>query len=214
MNFKLNIPESLNEVTLSQYQKWVKIIDEEKISTFFQQKMIEIFCNAELKKILQMKVKDVDEVTSNIDNLFNEKPLFVPTFNLGEIEFGFIPQLDEMTFGEYIDLDNYLTDWETMHKAMSVLFRPILHKRKGKYVIEEYQGSDTYNLSEMPLNVVMGALVFFCNLRNELQKHILNYLKTQDQVEIPQGLKDSLKNGIGINPSIPYHKEILENYMK
>lgn len=211
MNFKLNIPESLNEVTLSQYQKWVKIIDEEKISTFFQQKMIEIFCNAELKKILQMKVKDVDEVTSNIDNLFNEKPLFVPTFNLGEIEFGFIPQLDEMTFGEYIDLDNYLTDWETMHKAMSVLFRPILHKRKGKYVIEEYQGSDTYNLSEMPLNVVMGALVFFCNLRNELQKHILNYLKTQDQVEIPQGLKDSLKNGIGINPSIPYHKEILEN---
>ena len=211
MNFKLNIPESLNEVTLSQYQKWVKIIDEEKISTFFQQKMIEIFCNAELKKILQMKVKDVDEVTSNIDNLFNKKPLFVPTFNLGEIEFGFIPQLDEMTFGEYIDLDNYLTDWETMHKAMSVLFRPILHKRKGKYVIEEYQGSDTYNLSEMPLNVVMGALVFFCNLRNELQKHILNYLKTQDQVEIPQGLKDSLKNGIGINPSIPYHKEILEN---
>ncbi len=211
MNFKLNIPESLNEVTLSQYQKWVKIIDEEKISTFFQQKMIEIFCNAELKKILQMKVKDVDEVTSNIDNLFNEKPLFVPTFNLGEIEFGFIPQLDEMTFGEYIDLDNYLTDWETMHKAMSVLFRPILHKRKGKYVIEEYQGSDTYNLSEMPLNVVMGALVFFCNLRNELQKHILNYLKTQDEVEIPQGLKDSLKNGIGINPSIPYHREILEN---
>lgn len=211
MNFKLNIPESLNEVTLSQYQKWVKIIDEEKISTFFQQKMIEIFCNSELKKILQMKVKDVDEVTTNIDNLFNEKPLFVPTFKLGEIEFGFIPQLDEMTFGEYIDLDNYLTDWETMHKAMSVLFRPILHKRKGKYVIEEYQGSDTYNLSEMPLNVVMGALVFFCNLRNELQKHILNYLKTQDEVEIPQGLKDSLKNGIGINPSIPYHREILEN---
>ena len=211
MNFKLNIPESLNEVTLSQYQKWVKIIDEEKISTFFQQKMIEIFCNSELKKILQMKVKDVDEVTSNIDNLFNEKPLFVPTFKLGEIEFGFIPQLDEMTFGEYIDLDNYLTDWETMHKAMSVLFRPILHKRKGKYVIEDYKGSDTYNLSEMPLNVVMGALVFFCNLRNELQKHILNYLKTQDEVEIPQGLKDSLKNGIGINPYIPYHREILEN---
>lgn len=211
MNFKLNIPESLNEVTLSQYQKWIKIIDEEKISTFFQQKMIEIFCSADLKKILQMKVKDVDEVTSNIDNLFNEKPLFVPTFKLGEIEFGFIPQLDEMTFGEYIDLDNYLTDWETMHKAMSVLFRPILHKRKGKYVIEDYKGSDTYNLSEMPLNVVMGALVFFCNLRNELQKHILNYLKTQEEVEIPQGLKDSLKNGIGINPYIPYHREILEN---
>ena len=197
MNIKLNIPETLKEVTLSQYQKWVKIIDEEELSSFFQQKMIEIFCNSDLKAILQMKVKDVDEVTTHIDNLFKEKPTFVPTFKLGEIEFGFIPQLDEMSFGEYIDLDSYLGEWETMNKAMSVLFRPIVHKRKGKYIIEDYEGSDKFDLSQMPLNVVMGSLVFFCNLRKELTSSILNYLKTQDTVEIPQDLKDSLQNGIG-----------------
>jgi len=161
MNIKLNIPETLKEITLSQYQKWIKIIDEEEVSTFYQQKMIEIFCNSDLKAILQMKVKDVDEVTTHIDNLFKEKPVFVPTFKLGEVEYGFIPVLDEMTFGEYIDLDSYLADWETMNKAMSVLFRPIIHKRKGKYIIEDYEGSDKFDLSQMPLNVVMGSLFFF-----------------------------------------------------
>ena len=84
MNIKLNIPETLKEVTLSQYQKWVKIIDEEELSSFFQQKMIEIFCSSDLKAILQMKVKDVDEVTTHIDNLFKEKPVFVPTLMLAE----------------------------------------------------------------------------------------------------------------------------------
>jgi hypothetical protein len=197
MNIKLNIPETLKEITLSQYQKWIKIIDEEEVSTFYQQKMIEIFCNSDLKAILQMKVKDVDEVTTHIDNLFKEKPVFVPTFKLGEVEYGFIPVLDEMTFGEYIDLDSYLADWETMNKAMSVLFRPIIHKRKGKYIIEDYEGSDKFDLSQMPLNVVMGSLVFFCNLKKELTSSILNYLKTQEAVDIPQELRDSLQNGIG-----------------
>ena len=211
MNIKLNIPETLKEVTLSQYQKWVKIIDEEELSSFFQQKMIEIFCNSDLKAILQMKVKDVDEVTTHIDNLFKEKPLFVPTFKLGDVEYGFIPKLDEMSFGEYIDLDSYLGEWDTMHKAMSVLFRPIVHKRKDKYIIEDYEGSDKFDLSQMPLNVVMGSLVFFCNLRKELTSCILNYLKTQDIVEIPQDLKDLLQSGVGTNQFMDLQKAILQN---
>ena len=211
MNIKLNIPETLKEVTLSQYQKWVKIIDEEELSSFYQQKMIEIFCNSDLKAILQMKVKDVDEVTTHIDNLFKEKPVFVPTFKLGEIEFGFIPKLDEMTFGEYIDLDSYLGEWETMNKAMSVLFRPIVHKRKGKYIIEDYEGSDKFDLSQMPLDIVMGALVFFWSLRKELTSCILSYLKTQDTVEIPQDLKVLLQSGVGINPYMDLQKAILQN---
>jgi len=211
MKINLNIPENLSEITLAQYQKWIKIIDNEELSTFFQQKMIEIFCNADLKNILQMRVKDVDEVTKHIDNIFKEKPKFQATFFLNNVEYGFIPKLDQMTFGEYVDLDTYLGEWDTMSNAMSILFRPIKHKRKDKYLIEDYESSDKHNLSNMPLNIVMGALVFFCNLRGELQKHILNYLKTQDSVEIPQELKDSLASGVGINPFTDLQRAILEN---
>ena len=208
MKIKLNVPENLSEITLAQYQRWVKIIDkEEEVGTFYQQKMIEIFCNAELQHIMQMRVKDIEEITTHLNTLFNEKPEFKPLFRLEDEEFGFIPKLDEMTFGEYIDLDNYLTDWQQMDSAMAVLFRPVTFKRKGKYLIEDYVSSEKYDLSEMPLDVVLGSLVFFCNLKQELLKHILNYLKTQDIVDIPQNLKALLESGVGINPFMDLQKE-------
>lgn len=210
MRIKLNVPEDLSEITLAQYQRWIKIAEkQEEVNTFYQQKMIEIFCNANLQDIMQMRLKDIQEITTHLDSLFNNTPEFQPLFKLQDEEFGFIPKLDEMTFGEYIDLDNYLADWQQMDSAMAVLFRPVTYKRKGKYLIEEYVSSEKYDLSEMPLNVVLGSLVFFCDLKNELLKHIMNYLKTQDIVDIPQSLKDLLESGVGINPYMGLQKERL-----
>ena len=40
MTIKLKIPESLNEITLGQYQEWVKITEGQEINNFYQQKMI------------------------------------------------------------------------------------------------------------------------------------------------------------------------------
>ena len=210
MRIKLNVPEDLSEITLAQYQRWIKIAEkQEEVNTFYQQKMIEIFCNANLQDIMQMRLKDIQEITTHLDSLFNNTPEFQPLFKLEDEEFGFIPKLDEMTFGEYIDLDNYLADWQQMDSAMAVLFRPVTYKRKGKYLIEDYVSSEKYVLSEMPLNVVLGSLVFFCDLKNELLKHIMNYLKTQDIVDIPQNLKDLLESGVGINPYMGLQKEKL-----
>ena len=210
MRIKLNVPEDLSEITLAQYQRWIKIAEkQEEVNTFYQQKMIEIFCNANLQDIMQMRLKDIQEITTHLDSLFNNTPEFQPLFKLEDEEFGFIPKLDEMTFGEYIDLDNYLADWQQMDSAMAVLFRPVTYKRKGKYLIEDYVSSEKYDLSEMPLNVVLGSLVFFCNLKQELLKHIMNYLKTQDIVDIPQSLKDLLESGVGINPFTDLQKERL-----
>ena len=211
MKIKLNVPEDLSEITLSQYQRWIKIVDkQDEIDTFYQQKMVEIFCNAELQHIMQMRVKDIEEITTHLDNLFNQKPDFKALFRLEDEEFGFIPKLDDMTFGEYVDLDNYLSNWSRMDSAMAVLFRPVVYKRKGKYLIEDYVSSEQYDLSDMPLDVVLGALIFFCDLKNELLKHILNYLKTQDIVDIPQNLKDLLESGIGIPVYTDLLKERLE----
>ena len=143
MRIKLNVPEDLSEITLAQYQRWIKIAEkQEEVNTFYQQKMIEIFCNANLQDIMQMRLKDIQEITTHLDSLFNNTPEFQPLFKLEDEEFGFIPKLDEMTFGEYIDLDNYLADWQQMDSAMAVLFRPVTYKRKGKYLIEDYVSSE------------------------------------------------------------------------
>ena len=36
MAIKLNIPESLNEITLGQYQEWLKITEGKELNSFFQ----------------------------------------------------------------------------------------------------------------------------------------------------------------------------------
>ena len=214
MAIKLTIPESLNEITLGQYQQWLKITEGKEMNTFYQQKMIEIFCKTRLIDALRMKVTDINKITFDLNKIFEDKPAFKDRFRMNEKEFGFIPKLDDMTFGEYVDLDNYLNEWETMDKAMGVLFRPISFKRKGQYRIEEYETASKYNMKNMPLDIVMASLLFFWNLKRELLKHIVNYLQNQQEVNLPAHLIASLKNGVGINPFTDSVREILETYQK
>ena len=209
MKLQITIPEKLSEITLSQYQSWLKVAEGKEITPFLQQKMIEIFCNVTLKQVLMIKATDIDSITNDINKVFEEKPKLITMFKLNEMEFGFIPKLDEVTFGEYVDLDSYLPNWETMHKAMSVLFRPVTYKKKEKYLISDYEGSGKYDLRNMTLDVVFGSVVFFWNLKNELQKHIMNYLANQKEITISQELRDSLKSGAGINQFMGWPMETL-----
>jgi len=215
MKLTLNIPESLSEVTLDQYQQWLKVAEDKELDNFLQQKMIEIFCGVTLKQVMLIKAKDIESIVVQISELFNQKDnKFIDRFKYQDQDFGFIPKLDDMTFGEYVDLDTYLADWQLMHKAMAVLYRPITFKKKNQYLIEDYETADKYNMKQMTLDVVFGSMVFFWNLRNELQNHILSYLANQTEVPISQELRDSLKNGAGINLSMDWQMETSSTLMK
>ena len=95
-----------------------------------------------------------------------------------EVEFGFIPNLDKITMGEYIDLNNYFEEMDTLHKAMAVLFRPIhkSYKNREKYKISSYEGTEFFSnvMKDMPLGIALGAKVFFYRLGTKLSKAILN----------------------------------------
>lgn len=214
MKLSITIPENLNDVSLGQYQKWLKIAKDKEQDHFLQKKMIEIFCNVPLKQVLQIKANDIKNICLEISKLFTKEPRFIDRFNLNGKEFGFVPSLDEMTFGEYVDLDTYLNDWDLMHKAMGVLFRPITYKKKKQYLIEDYERADKYDMKDMTLDIVFGATVFFYNLKNELQKVILSYLAIQKEIELPQHLRDSLLSGAGINQYTDWQTETSLNMMR
>ncbi|MFY8170560.1 MAG: hypothetical protein ACOVK2_05540 [Candidatus Fonsibacter sp.] len=132
--------------------------------------MIEIFC-----EVTEEQAKQIDSDSANkvikilVDLLSVEQPL-VESFKLGGINFGWIPKLDNLSFGEFLDLNNNIDNWENMVTAMAVLYRPVTGRAAdGKYLIEKYKG-DKYHeiLKEMPLSVVLGATVFFWNLGLDL----------------------------------------------
>ena len=100
-------------------------------------------------------------------------------FKLNGTEYGMIPNLDEITYGENKDLMGYLGDWKTMHLAMSVLYRPITQTLGSTYSIEKYSGTKEHRdvMQHMALDIVLGAQVFFCRLTEELLRAIPNYLE-------------------------------------
>jgi hypothetical protein len=216
MKIELTIPTTLNDIKLAQYQKFLKVVEENEEGEFVQQKMVQLFCGIDLKDVASIRYKDVAEITANINNLFTKENHFIQRFKMGGVEFGFIPNLDEMTTGEYMDLDSYITDWNTMHNAMAVLYRPITNKLGTKYQIEEYKGSVTYAdvMRHAPLDVVLGAMVFFYNLGNDLLKSTINYLERNQEVQNILN-KHNLENvGDGIQVSMLLLKETLEDLMK
>jgi len=216
MQLQITIPTSLNEITLDQYQRFVSIMENNPESDFVQQKMIEIFCNVPLKLVPTIPLKEVNEIIALLNEMFNAEYKLKPIFKLGNTNFGFIPNLDEISLGEFSDLDNYFGKWDKMHNAMAVLYRPITENYKDKYNIEDYNGSVTYCdvMKSMPMDVVMGAMVFFYNLSSELMISSLNYLEQNPQVQAMIDKHNSELNGDGIHLSMLYLKEMLEDLMK
>ena len=105
-----------------------------------------------------------------------------------------------------------------MHKAMAILFRPIVKKHKDLYQIEEYQGSDKYAeyMKYMPASVAIGARVFFYRLGMKLSKHTiassLQGLKPQELSQVES--KFSEANGVGIHQFMHSLEEMSQSLTK
>ena len=217
MKVEILVPDKLSEITLGQYQKFVKVNTEENKDTpFLLEKMVEIFCSLNLQDILKIKFTSVQEIANKLNKLFEEEPKHVKTFSLNGVNYGFIPNLDDMTLGEYIDLDSNLSDWEKIHTAMAVLYRPIKVKKNNKYNIEEYTGPNNAELmKDMPLNVSMGSMVFFYSLSNELLTTTLNFLVNEMEGSMTLEQQQILEqNGVGINQSMDLLKGMLPSSTK
>ena len=210
MKANINVPTELNEITLKQYQKFLKVQDSKQNNTFLQTKMIEIFCNVKTQDALNIKLSDADRIASLISKMFEQKPDLVKSFWLNNVEYGFVPDLDEITLGEYIDLDTYMGEWENIQIAMNVLYRPIKQKLGEKYLIEEYDPDTKDKLINMPMDAVFGSIIFFYRLGIELSQTMMNYLENEEGNLQVQGL-DFLKNGDGIQAFTDSLEEILQD---
>jgi len=216
MKLAITIPTDLSEIKLSQYQKFLNIVEQNEESDFLHHKMIEIFCNVELKYVSQFKHKQIIQIVTTINNLFDKIPPFKNKFTLNGIDYGFIPNLDDISQGEYMDLDNYIVDIANLHRSMAVMFRPIKTKLKDKYIIEPYAGSDMYaeKMLDAPLDVVLASRVFFYHLGRELLKSTLIYLEGNPQIQSILTQHNSENDGAGTHPFMHLLKEMSGDLMK
>lgn len=215
MKLKLNIPETLEEITLEKYQEYATLIKDNPDSEFTRQKTIEIFCGVDLKDLLQISISDVNSISEHLNNLFTAKPELSIEIDINGTRFGFIPNLENMSYGEFIDLDEYLKDVSTWHNAMAVLYRPITNRIKQLYSIEQYETSEKYaeQMKQLPFSISYGAVLFFYDLRNELLNASMDYLeKLQPEQKEILAQKLNLPNGgAGLVQYMRSQMEILQN---
>ena len=215
MEFKFDIPSDLSEISLQAYQKYAELAEDAEPSEFLTQSMVAYLCGLRLSDVFVMKRKDVTETALHLDELFAKQPDLQLTFKVGKQEFGFIPNLDNITQGEYVDLDSYL-NWKDMHKALAVLYRPIESKVGNEYTIQKYTGTEeTAELMKLaPLSIALGARVFFYSLAKELgiatQRSLMEELVGESLALQP----NSTKTGDGITQSMHSLKETLCDLMQ
>ena len=223
---ELEVPTTLSDIKLWQYQKYMKIIeqnktedaeDEEKINDFLNMKLVEIFCNVSLRDVVKIPMKEYQKVLEVLNKAFVEKPNLIQRFNLLDVDMGFIPKLDDITLGEYVDIETNITDWQKIHKAMAVLYRPVNFKAKDKYGIAPYKVNEEIQeaMKDMPLDVAISSMVFFYSLGKELlgaiPKYLEQNLKKEDMLTLDNHLQ---KNGVGINQFMHSLKEMSETSMQ
>ena len=227
MNYQLdlNVPKTLRGVKLREWIKFFDIYEKNKdneSNDFLNKKMLEIFCDVDLKSLLKIPVSSFDTIIAHLYDTLNSDTPLVNTFKMVgtdgvEVEFGLIPNLDKMSYGEWEDLENYIWDNKTLHRAMAVLYRPLIWQIGGKYRIHEYKGTDFYAdlMKEMPIDVALGARVFFYRLVKKLGDYTMDSILNQYQKEMESNSETvSEENGKAIQQYLSLRKEMSEELTK
>ena len=220
-DIKLIVPDSLHEIELGQYQEYLAAIEDLDATEDAEQinrKLIETFCGLKPEQVNLLPLASIESLLGVLSGAFSEEFELIRYFELDGVKFGFIPKLDEMSLGEYIDLESTFGDWEKMHKAMAILYRVVNFEKGEKYDIVSYETNEELAeaMKMMPLSVVMSCMVFFYSLGTELAQATLNYTqKVVKESSTTSQVREALElNGVGINQFTDSLKAMSEDLMK
>ena len=190
---ELRLPHRWSDLTLGELQ--VMMTSENHLER------ISICTGQSVEKLRTMPQKLIEAATAHLDQLLTQETArFEKVLEIGGKRFGFVPDWDAFTAGEWIDLETYLEDfWKNAHKVMSVLFREVTYELGEKYEVKKYTAKEDASLfEEMPADLVSGTLLFFWTTRNELLLDMKSSL-----LEVAEAAIRSAKNGGGTTSSTP-----------
>lgn len=205
-------PDSWKDITFRKYLQLQKDLenykdDENAIMDF----MLFHLCNVDADIIKSITKESYDKLRVSVEKLFTtqEQPL-QNIIMIDDIEYGFEPNLSQISYGAYVDI----TKWDSIEmnenwaKIMSILYRPIVDKKKDKYAIASYTGDIDGDLFlDVSMDVHFGAWFFFVNLSTDLLNFTLNSLMQTEG--LPPNIKSILeKSGKGMLQSLNLPEEI------
>jgi len=190
MKYKIEIPTSLDDITLAQFKEYSLMISRETEEDLtFKKQVINLFCTGDTEKIEFFKKKQIDSIFADFNEMLeSERNIFEKIISIDGKDYGFIPNLKDLSIGEFSDIETLMKDgvFENIEKVLAVLYRPVINKVKPLYNIADYDGlndRDKLFLNKFPVKNFHGTMVFFLIIAKELLMHTHQFLKENQQTE-------------------------------
>jgi hypothetical protein len=172
---------SWSDVTL---ETWLKLIDfETGTKTEEATETIAALSDIPRRLVKELALSDVAALMSKIGELqANQDSSLKRIIELNGIEYGFHPDLDSISLGEYADIEQFIKNGieTSLPELMAVLYRPVKEKHKnGVYIINAYDGDirmRTEEMKQMSAEQVQSALVFFYTFAKALSEIMPSFL--------------------------------------
>lgn len=201
------VPTELKDVKLHQMLAYNELKpDMDEVQR--QLEAVAIFCELTMSEVKAIPFDILKDCVVKITRMLESKPVFTPKFKMNGVKYGFIPNLDELSTGEFIDIETYQKTPNEVWKVLSVLYRPIIKEgQNGRYEIATYNADVNEEFRSMDCNTAFGALLFFWSLGIDLLNSTQRYLEAVKKKGVSMKF-DLPKNGDGLEWSIDSLTEI------
>ena len=170
---------SWSDVTL---ETWLKLIDfETGTKTEEAEATLAALTDIPKQLVKELALSDVAVIMSKVGELQQQQDTKLKRIiTINEVEYGFHPDLDSITLGEYADIEQFIKNGidKQLPELMSVLYRPVKLKKNDIYIIEPYDGDirlRAEEMKQMSAEQVQSALVFFYTLGKVLSEITLSF---------------------------------------
>jgi len=190
---ELRLPHKWSDLTLGELQ--VIMTSENQIER------LSVCTGKSEDKLRAMPQKLIQAATAHLDNLLTQETArHEKVVEIDGKRFGFIPNWDDFTAGEWIDMENHLEDfWKNAHKITALLYREVTYELGEKYEVKKYTAKEDASIfEEMGADLISGMLLFFWTSRNQLLHDMKSSL-----LEVAGEAIRLAKNGDGITSSTP-----------
>lgn len=198
---QLSVPDGWHEVTIDQFQEIASLTNTGTERTI---DVMSILLNEDPELIKKLDIPTLTKLI-NMLSWTNDMPsdaIYKPIIRIDEDEYGLVSKLEQLTTGEWIDIESYITEdaIQNLHKIMSILYRPLITAFNDRdRIVEEYDANVADRQSKIfkdkvKITDVYGCLVFFSLIEKEYIKIMTDYLQTEQTKMTMKNLENLTKN--------------------
>jgi len=171
---KIEIPKDAGKLKVGQYIDY-KMNNGNRIN---QVMSITGLTREVVLKFTPQQIADVCDFFDEIIDSIEYK--FVTKYKINSVEYGIIPDINSLTFAEWLDLTAYAENFpKNIDKMLAILYRPIRQQLLNRYTLEEYDSAihlkNANEMRNMPITIANGCMLFFSSIKKESE---LNMLKS------------------------------------